>query len=436
MMNSSKKLILIDWLLPMDGGRPIRKAYLLIEKGLIKDFGLQVQLSSEGDCLEQNLIIEKLPGGILMPGLINTHIHLAYKTTALDDCQDEIDWLKKIVQESRSMTQKDKISLAKENVKAVLKGGCTFVVENTPFDETVEAIAESRLKALLGIEVFGNKSSQAEMVFQNSLAKLKSLEEKFQSVTPRLQFTFSPHSIYNVADSLMQLLSVWAKQNDRFLLLHLAEFAFESELTQEHKLPAKLLDLYNLLGVTGSEIANKKNTLAAMNPVQYLKEIQCLHKKMVLTHLINVSEEDIKTLKESDALLALCLRSNLLLHKKIPPSSLFRSTSSQISFGTDGLSSNYDLDLIHEISHNFKLLKANGLDASSQSLFESITSIPAAKLGLKMGAIKRGNPADLLCFVPNSKESQKELSEKNIFDYLLEELSNFTRQVWVDGESI
>lgn len=444
------KLFFCKYLLTMDEQAPIENAFLLIENGIIKEIGRRKELSPETNIFE----IIDLGNSILMPGLINSHIHLSYTNCSLEPYEDEIDWLQKVINQSRSMNKEQKKKIAKDNIDKVLKSGCTFVVENTPFEESIEAIAESKLKALAGIEVFGNSSQEAKEIFQNSLTKLATLEKRFERIKQQITFTFSPHSIYNVSAPLLQLLSGWAKEENKFLLLHLAEFDFESELTTKNRLPDKLISLYKLMGSTISEMALEENPNEStaenlkftelrkpLSPVQYLKMLGCLHKKMLLTHLINVSEKDINFLIETEPLLAMCLRSNLFLHKKTPPISLINESLEQISCATDGLSSNKDLDLLAEIHHNWKLLQNQNSKITAQSLFQSITSLPAKKLGLSSGIIQKGLSADLLCLKPKetSENKLKEINKGNpaeIFSFMLENFQKFDREVWIDGEKV
>ena len=112
----------------------------------------------------------------------------------------------------------------------------------------------------------------------------------------------------------------------------------------------------------------------------------------------NLSNED-KSIIKNQLKIVLCPRSNLFLNEKLPDLKFFLNYHST-GLGTDGLSSNDDLNFINEMNSIYlssKKLKVKNL----KEKILSISTIGGAKcLGLdkKIGSIEINKRADLIAF--------------------------------------
>ena len=113
----------------------------------------------------------------------------------------------------------------------------------------------------------------------------------------------------------------------------------------------------------------------------------------------NLSNEDKSIIKKNQLKIVLCPRSNLFLNEKLPDLKFFLNYHST-GLGTDGLSSNDDLNFINEM--NFIYLSSKKLKVKNlKEKILSISTIGGAKcLGLdkKIGSIEINKRADLIAF--------------------------------------
>lgn len=425
-----KQLLLFDLILPMGGAEVIRNGFVLLENTFIKNIGSQSDLAQS---IEDCEVLE-FPHSVCLPGFINNHTHLAYPRYYKEvRAGQQLDWITGLVQHSRNLTSAEKFKIASENVQSCLQSGTTFIVENTPFEETVQAIANSPLKALVGLEVFGNDPQKATAIFNHSIHLLRDLEEKFDNT--KIHFTFSPHTIYNVSSTLLQKLMNWAEEHNKLLLTHLSEFDFEVDLTQSGYPSAELTAFHKVF----KQAAPYLNDLHGLSPVEYLKEIGCLNSRLLATHLAKASKRDLNLLAESKTNIVSCPRSNVYLQNALPLLEAMLEKGLSVSFSTDGLSSNFDLSPLAEIKAAWQLSASRGYNIKAEAFFEAITSIPAQQLGLSssIGTLAVGKQADLVCFDLQASlcERLEGLKTKDeIYFFLLSELhEKQIKQVFIDG---
>ncbi len=415
----------------MEGPEFIDSGYLAVQGDTIVEIGFQKDLPVG---FAENHECEITNNSICLPGFINSHIHLSYEFyKGLNSSIGQLNWLYELVQISRGQDSAQKLQIAQTNLESAICSGTTCIVENTPFVESFQALHDSRIKALIGLEVFGNNVEQANEIFENSLQRFESLASKFGR--SNLDFTFSPHSIYNVSAPLLTRLSQWTKQQNKQLLLHLAEFAFENELTQQGCSPAELKSFHEKLQVAQASSAGLKG----VSPVQYLAQLGCLGPHLLATHLIQTSPRDLQLLSEYAVSAVSCPRSNSYLMNGSANLAEMYEQGLIVSFATDGLSSNLSLSLLEEIKTAWFLQRSNSFAVNAKKLFEGITINPAKQLGLekKIGSLAKGKKADFVQFkLTNTKINLIQNTQNNLYEVLLKELTDCAiEQVWIDGVS-
>ncbi|MDJ0624776.1 MAG: amidohydrolase family protein [Candidatus Caenarcaniphilales bacterium] len=421
------QLFYVDLLLPMSHKEPLWDAYLFVVNDRIAEFGKQSELPLS----LKSHSPKKLTDSVILPGFINSHVHLSYDNNYSSICDgQQIDWIEDLVERSRKFSPEKKLQVAKENIQSCIKAGTTFVVENTPFDETVEALNYSEINSLVGIEVFGNDPLKSDENFEYFLAKL----ERLQSLHPKLSFTLSPHSPYNVSDRLLQRIIDFSQKEGKKALIHLAETDFESDIIKTGEVPEGLKSFYKNLGVSEPSINSQKG----MSSVEYMHSIGCLSHNLHATHLVKIRERDLALLSLVGTSVSLCLRSNAFLANGFPPLAKMLEKELPVSFATDGLSSNYDLSLLEEIKYAWFIAKSHGVNLKAEYLFESITSVPAKMFCLDRGAIENNRKADFICYkIPQSLLKSLKTPKVCIYQFLLSNLSDEKlNEVWIDGKKI
>ena len=88
---------------------------------------------------------------------------------------------------------------------------------------------------------------------------------------------------------------------------------------------------------------------SGLTPVQYLAELGVLEARPTLVHVVNVSEDDIKTVAKAGCAVVHCPRSNEALECGRFPWELYAKHNVEVALGTDSLGSSPDLDIRREV---------------------------------------------------------------------------------------
>ena len=84
------------------------------------------------------------------------------------------------------------------------------------------------------------------------------------------------------------------------------------------------------------------------SPLSYLSRINKDNLFVSLVHMNNLTNSDLELLKKRKYPVILCPRSNLFLNQKLPNLKFFMNYE-KAGLGTDGLSSNFSINLMDEI---------------------------------------------------------------------------------------
>ena len=137
-----------------------------------------------------------------------------------------------------------------------------------------------------------------------------------------------------------------------------------------------------------------------ISTIQHLQEHGVLETKPLLAHCINVDRTDLELIRQNDARIAHCPKSNAKLRHGRAPFADFIAGGLKTGLGSDSVASNNNCDLIEEA--RFATLSAR-LTPGSQAPVSAEQSLFAATLGgaqalgleEQVGALVEGMQADL-----------------------------------------
>jgi 5-methylthioadenosine/S-adenosylhomocysteine deaminase len=136
------------------------------------------------------------------------------------------------------------------------------------------------------------------------------------------------------------------------------------------------------------------------SPIALMDELGVLDLGTLAAHCVHVSAEDIEIMKEKKVRVAHNPGSNMKLASGISPVPEMLSAGICVGLGTDGASSNNNLDMLEEMRLAATLHKANTLDPlviPANTAYNMATAYGAKALGLKkIGDIKAGYKADIV----------------------------------------
>ncbi len=433
-----------SWVLPITGA-PIANACVLISgnriEKIVQEHELEVSIAGR-DYIEYDY-----GQSIISPGFINLHAHLEY--TALRHLAAEVElfaWLPRLMQATASWSDQDRHDSVLQGIKEIITAGTTFVVDYSYGGASAAPLAQSGLRALVGLEIFGVDEQAADKNWQewtNRLAQILDDHYTRQAVKDgRLAITAAPHAPYTVCPALWRQASVWAQMNGLMLTTHLAESEAEHHWFTSNE--GILRDfLINAFGKKEPGFASLYETKTAWKkgsrtPVEHLYKHGLLTDNLLAAHAVHVNDRDIALLESYSVAIAHCPRSNIKLQCGKAPLKKMLKTKLRIGLGTDSIASNDDLDLLSESRFAIDLHQGGEpcSEIGAKQMIEYLTIKGAQCLNLqsKLGSIEPGKYADLAIFSLAQNGSRSEINA-DPYELLIRGPSKI-KAVFVDGREI
>jgi 5-methylthioadenosine/S-adenosylhomocysteine deaminase len=319
--------------------------------------------------------LERISGKdrLALPGLVNCHTHCAM--TLLRGYADDLplmEWLeKKIFPREAHLTGEDVYWASMLAMLEMIKGGTTTFADMYYFmDETARAAEESGIRAVLsrGLQSMdgGGSSRLAENV---ELAK-----NWHGKAEGRITVMMGPHAPYTTTLDYLKEVMDAADENGLGLHIHLAE--------------------------TQTEVAQLKE-LHGKGAVELMESIGMFEGRHVLAaHCVVISPEERDILVKRGVGVAHNPQSNLKLASGVAPIPELLRAGGMVGLGTDGASSNNDLDMFEEMRVCAMLHKGVRLDSTvlpAAQVLDMAARTGARVVGLdQTGSIQAGYKADLI----------------------------------------
>jgi 5-methylthioadenosine/S-adenosylhomocysteine deaminase len=316
-------------------------------------------------------------GGIIMPGLVNTHTHLPMSLfRGLADDLPLSVWL------NQHMFPAESKHIAPESVRIgtllscaeMLLSGTTTCCDGYFYEDHVAtAVNDAGIRAILGQGVVDFPApgipNPADNV-KNAAAFL----QKWQNRSPLITPSIFCHSPYTCSETTLKKAKDAAKANGILFQIHVAE-------TKEEYI----------------RIQSDHQT----TPVKYLDNIGVIDKHTLLVHAVWLDDDDIHTIAERGARVSHNPESNMKLASGIAPIPSLLKAGVIVGLGTDGCASNNNLDLISEMDTAAKLHKVNALDptlmdAATVLKMGTIQGAKSLVLDDIIGSLEVGKKADVI----------------------------------------
>lgn len=316
-------------------------------------------------------------GGIIMPGLVNTHTHLPM--TLLRGIADDLplfEWLNKHIfpLESKYMTPFNVKTGALLGCAEMLLSGTTTCCDGYFHEEAVfEAALEAGMRGVFGQGVIDFPAPGIPDPADN-IRVAECYAGKTSKSTSLVRPSVFCHSPYTCSEDTLKKAKRITRSNNLLFQIHAAETKNELELIKSR---------YGL------------------SPVRYLEKAGILDELTLLVHSIWVDEEDIRIISESGAGISHNPQSNMKLASGIAPVPEFLKNNITVGLGTDGCASNSDPDMFKEMDVAAKIHKAYLLDPTvmnARTVIEAATIRGAKAIGTgnETGSIEKGKDADII----------------------------------------
>lgn len=316
-------------------------------------------------------------GGIIMPGLINTHTHLPM--TLFRGLADDLPlpvWLNEYIfpAEARHVNPETVRFGALLGCAELILSGTTTCCDGYFLEEHVaDAVYQSGLRAVLGHGVIDFPAPGVPDPSRNIHAALEFVE-KWLDLSPRIKPSVFCHSAYTCSADTLKRAKEAATAKGVLFQIHVAETKNEFD---------QALKDYG------------------QTPAEYLDGIGILDSDTLLVHAIWLKDNDIRLIAHRKASVSVTTESEMKLASGIAPVPDLIRAGIAVGLGTDGCASNNDQDLFGEMDVTAKLHKVNTLDptvmdAGTVLTMATIGGAKAVGLDKEIGSLEIGKQADVI----------------------------------------
>jgi len=312
-------------------------------------------------------------GGIVMPGMINTHTHvsMAVFRSLADDVPDRLQ--RYIFPLENKMVSKEMSYLgALHGSIEMAKSGVTTMVDMYLYEESAaEAVKEIGLRGIMTQNIIKYPTADGKDA-QAKIDLAIEFIEKYKDdelITPG----FGPHAPHTVNIEDLEKIKVLSEKYNLPVSMHVAE--------------------------TEKEFNDFKGDYG-MTPIEYLDSIGILNERFIAAHAIFVTDSDIELMKARDIGVAHNMVANIKSAKGVSPALKMHDQGLRVGLGTDGPMSGNTLDIIGQMGYVAKLHK---LDNKDRSVMPPVKVVEMATMGGaraihredELGSLEKGKLADI-----------------------------------------
>jgi 5-methylthioadenosine/S-adenosylhomocysteine deaminase len=350
-----------------------RKGLVCISDGILK----RVQDRTDSEPLPAARQVIDAAGGIIMPGLVNTHTHVPMSLfRGLADDLPLTEWLNDHIfkAEAHWLNPESVYAGTLLSCGEMLLSGTTTFCDGYFFEDAVAAaVLKSRMRAVLAQGIIDFPAPGVPDPGEN-VTKAAQFIEAWQGKSPLITPGLFCHSPYTCSAETLRKAREVADEKNVLFQIHVAETKGELQ-----------------------EIQARQGT----TPVQYLDRIGVLTQETLVVHAIWVNEADISCMAESGVGVSVATESQMKLASGVAPIPAFIKKGLSVGIGTDGCASNNNLDMLQEIDTTAKLHKVKRLDPTvmdARQVLSLATSSGAEAIGLgeEIGSLEVGKKADLI----------------------------------------
>ena len=326
-------------------------------------------------------------GKILLPGLINSHVHTSQQLgRGLGDDVDLLTWLhERTFPYESSLTPEDSyVSTLLTCAEQIRAGVTTFAEPGGQFVRSMaRAVTQAGLRAKLAKSSMDCGEGLPKVWQRTTQQELDQQVEDFESLhgtaDGRVQIWFGLRTIFNNSDNLILQTKELADKYGVGVHMHVAEVKEEIEYCQQ---------------------------LHGVGTVRHLEDLGVLDSNLLAVHTVWLSNEEVELFAKRDVKVshnpAAAMR--VLGFAKVPR---MLDAGICVTIGTDGAPSNNRMDLIDEMWLTSLIHKGWRLDHTvmkAQDILRMVTSNGAKAMldPQNIGSLAAGKKADLIVINPAS----------------------------------
>jgi cytosine/adenosine deaminase-related metal-dependent hydrolase len=361
---------------------------ILTNDTILRDHGvvfdktiLEISSNEELRSRYGNQCFELGVGSVLLSGLINPHVHLEFSANRSTLTYGGfMPWLSSVMVNRDDLINDCDNSCITSTIDTMLSNGITAFGAVSSYGYDLDACLKAPQKVVYFNELIGSDPKMADALYANFQERLfASQSAKREGFYPSIAI----HSPYSVHRILIQKALVYAKTHTLRVTAHFMESPAEREWLDDNGGDFKPF-FENFL-----KQHHAANT--AEEFLSYFQEVPTL-----FTHVVHPNEQELTLIQKGGHTIIHCPISNRLLGNGAINLENIQSHNIRWVCGTDGLSSNYALDLFEEMKIALFMHHGHDLLPLAYQLWQSVTLHAAQALNLNCGKIAPNYDADLL----------------------------------------
>ena len=347
-----------------DDSRSVVKGNIYVEDGIITEIGSKAR--------KDDYVIDA-GGGIVMPGLINAHTHVAMTEFRgmIDDMNLEAFIEKTFSLDNRRTRTSIEFSTKLSILEMIMSGTTSFLDLYYSEDIIADICKAAGIRAFLSWVVLDeDKTTQKGKPLSNAENFVKS-----HGNDPLINPSVGIQGVYVCSEETVRAAKDLASKNRVLLHMHLSE--------------------------TRAEVYNHQR-LFGRRPVEWLKGLDFFNgSSVVAAHGAWLTKREMSDLFMGGASVAHCARSNMKLGSGIAPVKEMMETGINVSVGTDSATTSNNLDMFEEMRTASYLQKVSKWDSSVLNAMQTLdmatrNGATALRSFDKIGSLEIGKRADII----------------------------------------
>ena len=310
---------------------------------------------------------------LAIPGFVNAHTHASM--TLLRSYADDMElmtWLNDHIWpvEAKMISNDIYWGAALAAVEMIQSGTTTFADMYGPFMERVaDVVTESGMRGVLSRGIIGVAPDGEKKLEEN----ISLYEDYNGAANGRIKVMFGPHAPYTCPPEFLKKVAAAAQRLGAEVHIHMNETKAEIEqITKQY----------------------------GKRPFEYVEDTGLFESPTLAAHCVHLSDDEIAIIKKHHIRVAHNPGSNMKLASGIAPVPRLLKEGVTVALGTDGTSSNNNLDMLQEVQLAALLHKVNEYDPLAVPAFEALkmgTEYGAKAVGLDgIGRLEAGVKADIV----------------------------------------
>ncbi len=422
------KLYLAKHILPISS-EPLQDAALLVHKDRIREIGKKEKLLEKYPKAE----IVDCGDAVLLPGLINAHLHLelchapSYNALDFEDLSGEpnfVRWLIHLSEYQESLKPEEKRAAIQEGLKSIQKSGVTTLGDFTSYEGAFNCYEASKLRVMTYPEVMNLSRKTSQERFELALAFV---DEILAADHPKIRAGLGPFAPYTLSKNLLKIFYQHLKQLGTSLQIHCSQSFAEMEFFYDSKGDIANL-LFPYIGWGESLPPPHQKT-----PIQYLHSIDFLQIKPALVGCVHLGPTDLALIANSGSSIVYTPISNQTLKLGAFPLRKILSHKIPVGFGSEMKACNSHFSIWDEMKETLKIHSTETEPIQAEEIFKMATLGGAYNLGLakEIGSLEKGKLADFLVI------ALKETPTEDLYTHLLTKSGpHQIEKILVGGEEV